>query len=218
VPPVVRTITLTVVRIIALILLGCACIVLYPYLNQEYLSGFIDRNRIGAPLAFIAVCAFKPLLFFLPSLGLTIVAGTLFGALWGTIYVAIGGALSTLVGFFFAKWFGRDLIQPLLNNSKATKILDIWSKEYGKKAVLIMRLCNMPWDIVSYWAGLTDIPFKDFYVASLIALVPTSFLYTYFGTQLFTPMSIGFIVSLAMIIMMGSLPYVWKYVKKCTHE
>jgi uncharacterized membrane protein YdjX (TVP38/TMEM64 family) len=151
-------------------------------------------------------------------MGLTIVAGALFGAVWGTVYVAMGGALSTAVGFFFARWFGRDLIRALFGTNKTMTLLETWSSQYGKKAVLIMRLSNMPWDIVSYWAGFTNMSFREFYAVSILLLIPFSFLYTYFGTQIFTPKSVGFVISLAIITVMGSIPYVFKYRKKHTHE
>jgi uncharacterized membrane protein YdjX (TVP38/TMEM64 family) len=216
--PMHRTNVMTIIRIVTLAVLGCGCIMVYPVVTQENLHAFITRNSISAPLVFITVCAVRPLLFFLPSMGLTIVAGTLFGAVWGTLYVAIGGAFSTVVGFFFARWFGRDLIRTLFGTNNTMRLLEMWSSRYGKKAVLIMRLSNMPWDIVSYWAGFTNMSFREFYGVSMVVLVPFSFLYTYFGTQILTPKSAGFAVSLAIIIIMGSIPYMLKSRIKRTNE
>jgi len=213
-----RTTAITIIKIVTLAVLGCGCLMVYPVVTQENLHAFITRNSVSAPLVFISVCAVRPLLFFLPSMGLTIVAGALFGAVWGTLYVAMGGALSTVVGFFFARWFGRDLIRRLFGTNQTMRLLETWSNKYGKKAVLIMRLSNMPWDIVSYWAGFTNMSFRDFYLVSIVVLVPFSFLYTYFGTQIFTPKSFGFVISLAIIIIMGSIPYILKYRKKHTNE
>jgi uncharacterized membrane protein YdjX (TVP38/TMEM64 family) len=147
-------------------------------------------------------------------MGLTVVAGVLFGALWGTAYVVIGGILSTAVGFYFAKWLGRDTVKGLLEKNEQLGEFERKSREYGRNAVLYMRLFNLPWDLVSYWAGLSGIRFKDFYIASMIPLVPVSFLYTYFGSKVFTPMSAGFIVSLAIIFIMGSIPYIQSRIKK----
>jgi len=110
------------------------------------------------------------------------------------------------------------MIRALFGTNKIMRLLEAWSGQYGKKAVLIMRLANMPWDIVSYWAGFTSMAFRDFYGASMVVLIPISFLYTYFGTQIFAPKSIGFIVSLTIIAIMGSIPYIIKYRKKYTNE
>jgi uncharacterized membrane protein YdjX (TVP38/TMEM64 family) len=213
-----KTRAVAILRITALIGLCCLGVALYPAVTRENLQAFISRNTLGAPAAFVVICTFRPLLFFLPSLGLTIIAGALFGAVWGTLYVCIGGALSTVVGFYFARWLGRDLLERLMKSSRTLLKLDAWAQQHGRRAVLCMRVCNLPWDVVSYWAGLTGIAFRDFYLASMMVLLPISFLYTYFGSQVFTPKSLGFVISLVLIVLMGSIPYWVDLRKKSTHD
>ena len=204
-----------VIRYITLITIIILCVYTYPYLNPHNISSFVKENGTTAPLVFILITTVRPILFFLPSMGLTIVAGVLFGTVWGTAYVVIGGAFSTLVGFYFAKWLGGDAVKSLVEKNKLFAEVEKRSKRYGKNAVLYMRLFNLPWDIVSYWAGLSGISFKDFYLASIIPLVPVSFLYTYFGSHVFTPTSLGFIVSLLIMLTMGAVPYIKaKFTKK----
>lgn len=203
-----------VVKLITVITISILCFCLYPYLNPHNISAFVKENGTIAPLLFIAITTLRPLLFFLPSMGLTIVAGVLFGMVWGTIYVVIGGALSTLVGFYSARWLGRDVVKKLVEKNDLTRVLNEKSILYGKNAVLYMRLFNLPWDIVSYWAGLSGVRFRDFYMASMIPLVPVSFLYTYFGSNVFTPTSAGFIISLSIIFIMGAIPYIKQNLRK----
>jgi uncharacterized membrane protein YdjX (TVP38/TMEM64 family) len=205
----------SVMKVLTVLALVIAGLLYYPYLNPEFIAAFIENNHVAAPLIFILICAVRPLLFFLPSLGLTIVAGILFGAAWGTAYVAVGGAFSTIVGYFFARWLGRDMIKRITRLSNSLNRLDQWAKQYGKNAVLSMRLFNMPWDIVSYWAGLAGVDFREFYVSSMIPLVPVSFLYTYFGSRIFEPESTGFIVSLSIMFLLGTVPFIkWKWRKR----
>jgi uncharacterized membrane protein YdjX (TVP38/TMEM64 family) len=189
----------------------------YPYLNPSSISAFIKENNTTAPVIFIIICSARPILFFLPSMGLTVVAGVLFGTLWGTVYVVIGGAFSTLVGFYFARWLGRDLVEKMLKKNKIFMKTEAWSKEHGEKTILYLRLFNMPWDLVSYWAGLSGLRFKGFYVASLTVLVPVSLLYTYFGSHVFTPYSLGFVIPLIIMLMMGAAPYIKEKKKKKTN-
>lgn len=207
---------ISIVKIAVVLAISILCIIFYPYLTPQNISAFIEQYSVTAPFLFIAICAARPVLFFLPSMGLTVVAGVLFGAFWGTAYVVIGGVLSTAVGFYFAKWLGRDIVKRLLEKNKQLGEFERKSKENERNAVLYMRLLNLPWDLVSYWAGLSGIRFKDFYIASMIPLVPVSFLYTYFGSKIFTPTSMGFIVSLAIIFIMGSIPYIQSRIKKAS--
>ncbi|KKO19007.1 MAG: TVP38/TMEM64 family protein [Candidatus Brocadia sp.] len=204
----------TVIKLFTVIAIIVLSVYLYPHLNHQNIGAFVKENRTAAPLFFIAITGLRPILFFLPSMGLTIVAGILFGTIWGTVYVVVGGALSTLVGFYFARWLGRDVVKRLVNKNSIIRTLDERSRMYGKHAVLYMRLFNLPWDMVSYWAGLSGICFSDYYRASLIPLVPISFLYTYFGSHVLTPTSTGFIVSLSIMLVMGAIPYIKPKFKK----
>lgn len=206
------------IKTTTLIFIIISCIYLYPYLNPHDIGACIQRNQTMAPLVFVLITALRPVLFFLPSMGLTIVAGVLFGMVWGTVYVAIGGAISTIVGFYFARWLGRHSMERLVKKHNLLMEIEKRSKEYGKNAVLYLRLFNVPWDMVSYWAGLSGVHFKDFYIASMIPLVPVSFLYTYFGSQMFTPKNAGFIISLTIMILMGSIPYIRGRCKKKLHD
>ncbi|HMK56893.1 MAG TPA: VTT domain-containing protein [Dissulfurispiraceae bacterium] len=196
------------VRILLTITIIFLCIIYYPELTPQKISAFVGRNQMSAPLLFVGLCAVRPLLFFLPSMGLTIVAGLLFGAAWGTVYVAIGGAISTAVGYYFARWMGRDAMQAMVAGNAVLARVETYAQGHSKNAVLYMRLFNLPWDIVSYWAGLHGIKFRDFYIASMIPLIPVSFLYTYFGSTVFDPLSAGFIISLTIIFLMGAIPYI----------
>ncbi|TLD41712.1 MAG: putative DedA family protein [Candidatus Jettenia ecosi] len=209
---------ITVIKLIIIIAISIFCIYLYPYLNLHKIGIFVKENRIAAPFIFILLTALRPILFFLPSMGLTIVAGMLFGAVWGTVYVIIGGVFSTLIGFYFARWLGRGIIEKLVEKNKLFKRVEKRSRGCGKNAVLYMRLFNLPWDMVSYWAGLSGINFKDFYIASMIPLVPISFLYTYFGSHMFAPTSAGFIISVSMLFAMGATPYVKARFMKRTYD
>lgn len=208
---------MAVLKIFVAAAIAVLCIAFYPYLTPQNISLFIKENSTAAPLVFIAVCGVRPVLFFLPAMGLTIAAGTLFGVVYGTLYVAIGGAVSTIVGFYFARWIGRETAEKLVSQNKLLKEFVNKTNKNGKKAVLYLRIINIPWDIVSYWAGLSGISFKDFYIASMLPLLPVSFLYTYFGSNVFKPASAGFIIPLAIILMMGAIPYAISSWKKRRH-
>ena len=202
--------SVTVAR--AVVLLGLAAVaflVLSNYNTQEIQEG-IRHTGAYAPLVFVAVCVLKPLLVVLPSMGLTVIAGVLFGPLYGTLYVALGGAGSTVVGFYWARWLGRDFAEKVVGRHEALLALHESMQAEALKTVLTLRLLNLPWDLVSYWAGAAGVPFKEFYIASLIPLLPVSFLYTYFGSTLSAPASRGFMVSLLAILALAVASRWWR--------
>lgn len=204
-------------RIITIAAVAVLCFLFFEHLNPQSIAGFIRQHQVSAPLLFIAVCALKPLFVFLPSFGLTIVAGTLFGTFWGTLYVVIGGTLSTAVGYYFAQWVGQEATQAVIERSGFFRDVDERSRRHPLKTVLYLRIINLPWDAVSYWAGLSQIRFRDFYAASLIPLVPISFLYTWFGSHVFEPASPEFIIPLLLILLLGAIPHLQSRRKRREH-
>ncbi|MEK6758847.1 MAG: TVP38/TMEM64 family protein [Deltaproteobacteria bacterium] len=185
-----------------------------PGLGPAELKAMINDSGATGPLIFIVLCALKPILFFLPSLGLTVIAGTVFGPFYGTIYVAIGGAGSTAVAFYFARFFGRGSVEKLISGRKTLVEIDEKMATDGFKTVFMLRLFNIPWDLVSYSAGISAIGFKEFYLSSLILLIPSSFIFTYFGSKIGDPLSPGFILALFLIVAMGSVPFIVKRVRR----
>ena len=57
------------VKILAIVAIVITCILSYPYLTPQNISAFIGHNSVSAPLLFVTVCAFRPVLFFSPLWG-----------------------------------------------------------------------------------------------------------------------------------------------------
>ncbi|MFQ5901089.1 MAG: TVP38/TMEM64 family protein [Thermodesulfobacteriota bacterium] len=198
----------------AFFILSISILFLYlPHPEPQEIQHFLQRFGTVAPLVFILICIIKPVIFFIPSMGLTVVAGLLFGPFYGTIYVAIGGAGSSAVAFYLARKLGRQSIERFIKNRKRLLEIDEKMEKEGFKTILVLRLFNLPWDIVSYSAGLSKMRFKDFYLGSLILLLPISFIYTSFGSSIRNPLSSGFLISLTVIIALGGIPYLINKVK-----
>lgn len=206
------------VKHIASVLFVAAVVILFvlylPDLTLEELKGFVRGFGVLAPVVFILICIIRPVFFFVPTFGLTIIAGTVFGPFYGTLYVAIGGAGSAIVGFALARLWGRGLVERIIKDRKKLLMLDEKMLEKGFTTILMLRVFNVPWDIVSYSAGLSRVRFKDFYLASLIMLLPISFVYTYFGSTVTEPGSPKFIISLSLIGLFVAVPLIIKRYKR----
>lgn len=201
-----------------------ACAVLawiyFPYANPAEVARLVASAGMAAPLVFIVITILKPVIFFLPSMGLTIVAGTLFGPVYGTIYVVIGGAGSTVVGFYMTRWLAGRRVREFLATRKRLMRLDERMSTEGFRTTLMLRVFNLPWDMVSYAAGLSSMRFWAFYTASLVAIGPVSFIYVYFGSTVTNAGSLGFFVALGLIFITGALPHLYKrwFRKKAVYD
>jgi uncharacterized membrane protein YdjX (TVP38/TMEM64 family) len=196
------------------VFLSVGVLFLFPVTEPEEMVRLIGRAGWAAPVVFILITALKPVLIFLPSMGLTIVAGLLFGPYYGALYVTIGGVASSAIGFYVARRLGRHRVEKFIKGKHLLATADEKLEKEGFKTVLLLRIFNLPWDMVSYSAGLSKMGFKDFFLASLIMLPPTSFIYTYFGGSVRDPISVEFFVSLGAIILMGAIPYILDRLKR----
>lgn len=204
-----------VLKALAIIASIAAVWVWFPYANVEEVTKAVASAGAAGPVVFIVITIIKPVIFFLPSLGLTVVAGTLFGPFYGTLYVVIGGAGSTVVGFYMSRWLAGERLRKFLASRKYLVSLDERMCKAGFRTTLMLRIFNLPWDMVSYAAGLSSMRFRDFYLASLIAIAPVSVVFVYFGSTVTRAGSAGFFIGLALIFVTGALPHIYKrYFKK----
>ncbi|MBU0469086.1 MAG: VTT domain-containing protein, partial [Candidatus Omnitrophica bacterium] len=85
--------------------------------------------------------------------------------------------------FLFARYFGRELVEKHLKG----KIQDLDEKieKHGFLTVLLIRLIpNLPWDVQNLSLGLTKVRFRDYFLATLIGIMPGSFAFVFFGSSL----------------------------------
>jgi len=121
---------------------------------------------IWGPLVYIALYAIRPVTFF-PATALTILSGIFFGFMWGTVLTIIAATLAAAVAYAVGRFFGTGL---KLENT----ILGNWVTTLRTNAftgVLTTRLIFLPFDLVSYAAGILRVPFTPFTIATFLGII-----------------------------------------------
>jgi len=166
---------------------------LYGYIEYSDLSRYLlDTqslqtiiNSIGflGPLVIVFFIAGAVVMSPIPSAPIAIASGYIYGHSWGTVYVLIGAELGAIIAFFIARLLGYDAIQK-----KFGKQLNIgWlnSSKYLMLTVCVSRLIPfISFDIVSYAAGLTKLSYLQFAIATLVGIIPASFLLAHIGSEM----------------------------------
>lgn len=179
--------------------------------TPEKIRQFILSFGWWAPILYIFLYAIRPLFFF-PAVILTLTGGLTFGPWWGTLYDLIGASLGAYLAFGISRYLGRETIQKLLKNR--LKNLDDYSGRYGFRTILFLRLVPLiPFDVVNYSAGLTQIRFRDYALATTIGIIPGAFAYNYLGSSLHQIFSTTFFIALGLVVMLSAIP-VWVKWKK----
>jgi len=157
-------------------------------LLEQILDGQWLRERtlaLGAwgPLLIVGVMALSIVINPIPGAPIALVSGAVYGHTWGTLYVVIGAEIGALIAFAIARVFGHDLLRRLFGERVALGWLG--SQNALTWMVLASRLLPfVSFDLVSYGAGLTPLKAWRFALATLLGLIPASFLLAHFGGEM----------------------------------
>jgi len=112
----------------------------------------------------IAPIPSEALLIFSGAIGIKIIDIVIFGGL-GTI-------IGSIIAFYIAKVGGKPIITKLIG-SKWIGRVDNWVERNGTKAILFTRLIPIiPFDLISYMAGITKLRFRNYLFATVVGAFP----------------------------------------------
>jgi uncharacterized membrane protein YdjX (TVP38/TMEM64 family) len=121
-------------------------------------------------------------LAFVPGSLLTLAAGAIFGAWWGTVVVSLASTTAAALAFLIARHLARDAVQHLAERHPRFAALDHAIREEGWRVVVLLRLSPIvPFNVSNYLYGLTPLSFGPYVLASWIAMLPVTVLYVALG-------------------------------------
>ncbi|MGB7448530.1 MAG: TVP38/TMEM64 family protein [Ornithinimicrobium sp.] len=151
------------------------------WLEPEAVRRRVAQAGVWGPLVFVALYA---VLSLLPvPLGLfTVLAGAVFGGLWGVVVVWVGAMLGSLAGFFLARSTIRPALQPVIEQHRSS----VWRYLQGTGFVPILTIRLMPvapFMAVNYVAGATGVPLVPYVLGTAVGIVPAVVLYVQVGAS-----------------------------------
>jgi uncharacterized membrane protein YdjX (TVP38/TMEM64 family) len=157
----------------------------YFNLGELLRGSLIWAEGLGAwkPIAFIAIYNVATVLF-IPGIVLTMSGGVLFGVGWGSVYVAIAAILGATWAFAIGRYLFRDLFDRLIQGHPKFEAIDKAVAADGFKVVLLTRLSPvLPFNLLNYAFGLTQVSLKDYILGSL-GIIPGTVMYVYLGASI----------------------------------
>ena len=173
------------------------------------IKGYIQSFGFCAPLVYILIFALV-LLTIIPNSLLAISGGALFGIYYGTLYTVIGALSGATLAFAISRYLGKSIAEKLIKQ-KAD-----WLNEHAEKngfmIVFLLRLIPLiPFDAISYGAGLSKIRYMDFLGATCIGILPGVLVYSNIGDKSLDIYSADFYLSLAILALLVAVSH---YAKK----
>lgn len=173
--------------------------------DSQTLRLWLDQLALG-PVAVILLIAFAIVFNPIPSAPIALAAGAVFGHAWGTLYIVLGAELGAIIAFGIARFAGYELLGKWFGDRIET---GLWGNQ-NRLTVLVFVSRLLPFisfDLISYGAGLTPIRFWRFATATLLGLIPMSFLLAHFGAELKTTgLAGGILIALGLgVLTLGSI-------------
>jgi SNARE associated Golgi protein len=119
----------------------------------------------------VAVYAVATVLF-IPASLLTLGSGFVFavayhglgvGTCVGTVAVFVGGSIGALTSFVLARYLWHDSVRQLARRYTVLQALECALQQNGFKIFMLLRLSPVaPFNIISYFGGVSGVSFRDF--------------------------------------------------------
>lgn len=167
---------------------------------------FINQLGFLGKLAYISILALAIVISPIPGTPITVAAGAIWGPLIAGIYGVVGIFLGSLIAYFLGRTLGRTAVQML--TGKTIYLSKHKGEAYLGWVVFVTHcLPIMPFDLVSYGAGLSRLSFKIYALSTLLGTIPCTFFLTYMGASLIVKLPVG--IAITVVFLTSLLALAW---------
>ena len=153
------------------------------YFQRDLIIATLERLRDEPWTPFALVLAFGvSTVVGLPASPLVMAGGMVFGPIYGSVYNALGLVLGAMSTFWVGKALGRDAILQLAG-PKLRRAEMVFNRR-GFWPLVQARFLPIPFPVVSYAAALAGISPSRFFLTTVLGVVPSTIVHTYFAPQL----------------------------------
>ncbi len=194
-------------------------ILAFSFLNVDQLvneTKNLDLNEIRAyissygPLAPIVLFFFQALQAVIPILPgsiITIAGGLLLGALEGAIISYFGAVFGSVLVFYISKYFGRGFVEWLFKKEDLGMYDEMFKRNGFTLTLLLRAIPFVDFGFASYLISISSISFREYFFGTAIGLIPTIFIYSYYGSA-FLENPIAFsILGIIFLVLFLVTPY-----------
>jgi uncharacterized membrane protein YdjX (TVP38/TMEM64 family) len=146
---------------------------------REVLLSWGPWSMLVSAAMMIAQAVIAPL----PANVITITNGLVFGPIRGALLSWLSMLLGSSICFLLAKTLGKPFAVRFAG--KSLERAEGFFRQYGLPAVFIVRIMPfVPFDAVSFGAGVVGVPYLRFLLATAIGIIPSVFVYSYIGSKI----------------------------------
>ncbi|MBQ8868575.1 MAG: TVP38/TMEM64 family protein [Oscillospiraceae bacterium] len=178
--------------LIAFAVIFCAVITIFigkPLIEfakePEKFQAWIDSFGIWGRLVFIGIIVLQVIIALIPGEPFEIAAGYAFGSIEGTLLCLAGIVIGSIIIFLLVRKFGVKLLELFFPMEKINSLKFLQNKRrLNTIYFIVMCLPGTPKDLLSYFAGLTDMKITTWLLIATVARIPSVITSTIGGSAL----------------------------------
>jgi len=187
---------------------------IYSDLSPVKIRDFVTQFGIFSPVIFIVINFLQVLFPIIPGQVMYITAGYLFGSVMGIIYSYFSVFFASLFVFYFSRKYGRKFIKKYVHIRDFTH-LDHFIKKKGLMALILSRMIPFfPTDAINFVSGVSKLSYKEFFIGTLIGLVPNIVIFGIFGHRLAIGKLDLWLVVLILLSLLFGIFYMFRHQMK----
>ena len=180
--------------------------------QQAVIAAYYQTNPLQTGLIFFAVYVAVTALSLPGAAIMTLVAGAIFGLIWGVIIVSFASSIGATLAFLVARFLLRDSIQAKFGDK--LKAFNAGVEKEGAFYLFTLRLVPaFPFFVINVVMGLTTMKALTFFWVSQIGMLAGTVVFVFAGQKLSEITSLKGILSPGLIgafVLIGILPIIAK--------
>ncbi|MFQ3475155.1 TVP38/TMEM64 family protein [Halonotius sp. F2-221B] len=151
--------------------------------DAQALRTWIAGFGVFAPLVFIVLQATQVVVAPIPGQVVALVAGYLFGPVYGTIYSLTGVLIGSAVAFSLAKRYGRSFVERVIADEVIDRF-DAFVERVGVPGLFAFVIIpGLPDDAICFLSGLTTWRLRTFIAVIAVGRLPAYVITVYAGGE-----------------------------------
>jgi len=148
--------------------------------DEDRIKTWVKKFGALGPIVLILAMAAQMFLLFIPNLLMFAIAIICYGPIWGSLICLTGVFASSSLGYVIGKTLGPKAIDKFVSQKSQDKIA-VFVQRYGFKAITIARLSSLGTDSIGFAAGILEMNYKKFIIATMSGTIPVIGVIAIFG-------------------------------------
>ncbi|WP_166258375.1 TVP38/TMEM64 family protein [Marinobacter salicampi] len=175
-------------------------------LSPDALSAWLNGQGVWGPVFLFLMMVLAVVVGPIPTLPVSAAAGLAFGVLTGTLLAASGALTGAMIAFYAARLLGREVLAKKLSGNPV--FASDGSQRFLFWTVFLTRLIPLfSFALISYAAGVTAIHAWRFAAATLVGMLPMTFVFAGLGTTFELNPWLTMAAAVVILAIMSLLPW-----------